>query len=160
MLECGMGPAAVWEKLKQRAQDVGREYPWLGSHVIREGKNELWFHFEDGGLRTLVSARDYGFKETWLSPKVDLCTRQFLFLLEILAPPELEGASVRVDGEVVSKVDGLLSRLTVTEGRHEIRLSKRGLGSVSREVDFRADDRGNIRLVIEYKEIVPAKGPD
>ncbi len=117
----------------------------LGTHYLRRGGADLWFDFKDGALRAVLLSKVVALKRVTLSPRRDLCTGTTSFLIRLLLPTSLEGASVFVDGKLLTVTDRLQIDIELPAGRHEIRLKRNGF-EATRQLNIDQNGPGDIEL--------------
>lgn len=123
-LECGMTVDEISKLTERAVVDLEGGHSFWGSHLIGTAWHDLWLGLASGRLETLAWGAAESSKSTRLSPRWNLCTNEWSFLVNVVWGYDLQGANVYVDGELIARGVAMPPPLELSVGRHELRVEK------------------------------------
>lgn len=152
-LRCGMTPAEVQTIAEDYGADAfhaADEVTGRTTHAVTMRRSFVHFGFGEQGLVTVQGGETKGWTAVDMEPLLNLCTgeRTSRIHVDLVATPELAGASVYVDDEKQLAISAQGHRtVTVLNGPHEITIKKEGYEEIRIPVDYSIDsERDEIRV--------------
>lgn len=136
-------------KHAQRFKGLRLESSAAENHLVAlKGNTVIQLWFADTGLNAQQVTWSYPVTRYSSRLKMDLCTGERVVVVQIVAPPAFEGATVMLDGAEVDQLSAQgTTSLELGLGRHQLTIEKAPFGRKERELVYDADSPGHDRLV-------------